>query len=65
MNGSIKYAFAVVLAVTTFAAIAGMQYVKHQRRNRSTEERARIQETLQQYGKDGRLPEKTSPPPAS
>ena len=61
----IKYAFALILALVTFGAIAGMEYVKYQRRTRDAAERERIQETLQQYGTDGSLPKKLSPPPAS
>ena len=61
----LKYALAAILAITTFAAIAGMEYVKYQRRSRSAAERERIQEVMQQYGAEGRIPDKLTPPPAS
>jgi len=61
----LKYSLAAALALITFFAIAGMEYVKYQRRSRSAAERERIQEVMQQYGTEGRIPDKLTPPPAS
>jgi hypothetical protein len=61
----LKYALAAVLALTTFVAIAGMEYVKYQRRSRSAAEQERIQNVMRQYGTEGRIPDKLTPPPSS
>lgn len=54
----LKFAFATILAVVTFAAIAGMTYAKSQRKKQGEDEVRRIRQTIEQYGTHGQLPEK-------
>jgi hypothetical protein len=58
----IKYAFASVLAIVTVAAIAGMTYAKYQRQRRDPTEAQRIEQTLNTFGQNGKIPEKLPQP---
>jgi hypothetical protein len=58
----IKYVFAACLAMATIAAIGAMMYAKYERERRSEEEARRIQQTLNAFGQDGKIPEKLPQP---
>lgn len=57
-----KYLFASVLALITAAGIVGMTYARYERQRRDASEAERIQQTLNTFGKDGRIPEKLPQP---
>lgn len=58
----IKYVFAGCLALATVAAIGAMTYAKYERERRSQDEARRIQQTLNAFGEDGKIPEKLPQP---
>jgi hypothetical protein len=57
-----KYVFASCLALITMAGIAGMTYARYERQRRDAAEAQRIQQTLNSFGQDGRIPEKLPQP---